>query len=78
MRRGGGAGRASRDGGASLGTWGAMVNSMALAETTSDAPVWAVWSKASTALKSELGDDTFGSWLAQAACGRAPTAGSAW
>jgi len=30
-------------------------------------PAGAVWIKASQALKSELGDDTFGSWLAQAA-----------
>ncbi|MFI4974250.1 MAG: chromosomal replication initiator protein DnaA [Caulobacterales bacterium] len=29
-------------------------------------PAGAVWVKASQALKSELGDDTFGSWLAQA------------
>jgi chromosomal replication initiator protein len=30
-------------------------------------PIDAVWGKASLALKHELGDDTFGSWLAQAA-----------
>jgi chromosomal replication initiator protein len=30
-------------------------------------PIDAVWGKASQALKRELGDDTFGSWLAQAA-----------
>ncbi len=43
------------------------MNSMTLASTTSSAAAWAVWSKASTALKSELGEDTYGSWLAQAA-----------
>ncbi len=35
-------------------------------------PVGAVWGKACAALRSELGDDTFGSWLAQAALKEAP------
>jgi chromosomal replication initiator protein len=39
------------------------------------APVDAVWGKASQALKRELGDDTFGSWLAQAAMREAVSGG---
>jgi chromosomal replication initiator protein len=35
-------------------------------------PVGAVWVKACAALKRELGDDTFGSWLAQAAVREGP------
>jgi chromosomal replication initiator protein len=38
-------------------------------------PAGTVWTKASQALKSELGDDTFGSWLAQAALRMAPDGG---
>jgi len=37
-----------------------------LAGMESVTPAGTVWVKASTALKSELGDDTYGSWLAQA------------
>ncbi|MGA0602943.1 chromosomal replication initiator protein DnaA [Caulobacter sp. KR2-114] len=38
-------------------------------------PAVAVWGKASQALKSELGDDTFGSWVAQAALRTLPDGG---
>ncbi|HEX7759707.1 MAG TPA: chromosomal replication initiator protein DnaA [Caulobacteraceae bacterium] len=38
-------------------------------------PAVAVWGKASQALRSELGDDTFGSWLAQAALRTMPDGG---
>jgi chromosomal replication initiator protein len=38
-----------------------------IATMASLTPAVAVWGKASQALRSELGDDTFGSWLAQAA-----------
>src|SRR5271167_732215 len=37
-----------------------------LADMESVTPAGVVWVKASRALRSELGDDTFGSWLAQA------------
>ncbi|MFI4935715.1 MAG: chromosomal replication initiator protein DnaA [Caulobacterales bacterium] len=43
-----------------------------LADMTSVTPAGVVWVKASQALKSELGDDTFGSWLAQACLRVAP------
>ncbi|HZZ35790.1 MAG TPA: DnaA/Hda family protein, partial [Caulobacteraceae bacterium] len=46
-----------------------------LAGATSMTPAGTVWTKASQALKSELGDDTFGSWLAQAALRMAPDGG---
>ena len=36
-------------------------------------PVGMIWGKASQALRHELGDDTFGSWLAQAAVRAAPS-----
>ncbi len=45
---------------------GQMANK-GFAGATSMTPAGTVWVKASQALKSELGDDTFGSWLAQAA-----------
>jgi chromosomal replication initiator protein len=35
-------------------------------------PVGALWGKACQELKRELGDDTFGSWLAQAAVREGP------
>ncbi|MHB8528300.1 MAG: chromosomal replication initiator protein DnaA [Caulobacteraceae bacterium] len=47
------------------------MNSMTLAR----AAAGVVWSKASQTLKNELGDDTFGSWLAQAAVRPAPDGG---
>jgi hypothetical protein len=37
-----------------------------LADMASVTPAGVVWVKASQALRTELGDDTFGSWLAQA------------
>ncbi len=43
-----------------------------LADMESVTPAGVVWVKASRALKSELGDDTFGSWLAQACLRAAP------
>jgi chromosomal replication initiator protein len=46
--------------------------SKGLADMESVTPAGAVWVKASLALKSELGDDTFGSWLAQACLRTAP------
>ncbi len=45
---------------------GQLMNKMS-AMATSDASTGGIWTKASHALKSELGDDAFGSWLAQAA-----------
>jgi chromosomal replication initiator protein len=45
-------------------------SNLALAHTTIPAP--AVWAKASGALKSELGEDAFSSWLARAALRCAP------
>jgi len=38
-----------------------------LAVATISTPTPAVWAQASAALKSELGEDAFGSWLARAA-----------
>jgi chromosomal replication initiator protein len=46
-----------------------------IAGMASMTPAVAVWGKASLALKSELGDDTFGSWLAQAALRIMPDGG---
>src|ERR1700690_1836257 len=43
-----------------------------LADMESVTPAGVVWVKASRALKGELGDDTFGSWLAQACLRTAP------
>jgi chromosomal replication initiator protein len=43
-----------------------------LADMASVTPAGVVWVKASQALKTELGDDTFGSWLAQACLRMAP------
>jgi chromosomal replication initiator protein len=43
-----------------------------LAMATISTPAPAVWAKASQALKSELGDDAFGSWLARAVLKPAP------
>ena len=45
------------------------------ANMAAETPVGALWGKACQALRHELGDDTFGSWLAQAveregSCGR--------
>src|SRR5580693_7088539 len=45
--------------------------SKGLAEMASVTPA-GVWTKASQTLKGELGDDTFGSWLAQACLRTAP------
>src|SRR5450755_3542527 len=53
-----------------MGEIGAMA-SKGLAEMASVTPA-GVWLKASLALKGELGDDTFGSWLAQACLRTAP------
>src|SRR5206468_9318355 len=53
---------------------GLMANK-GLAGATSMTPAGIVWIKASQALKSELGDDTFGSWLAHAALRMAPDGG---
>ena len=50
---------------------GQMANK-GLADMESVTPAGVVWVKASQALKSELGDDTFGSWLAQACLRAAP------
>ena len=41
----------------------------------SSAPAAMVWNRASLAIKGELGDDTYGSWLAQAALRAAPDGG---
>ena len=49
---------------------GSMANK-GLAEMASVTPA-GVWMKASQALRGELGDDTFGSWLAQACLRTAP------
>jgi chromosomal replication initiator protein len=43
-----------------------------LAETAVTAPLGMVWGKACAALKSELGEDTFGSWLGHAVLKEAP------
>ena len=53
---------------------GPMANK-GIAGMASMTPAVAVWGKASLALKSELGDDTFGSWLAQAALRIMPDGG---
>src|SRR5450631_3708588 len=53
-----------------MGEIGAMA-SKGLAEMASVTPA-GVWLKASLALKGELGDDSFGSWLAQACLRTAP------
>ncbi|HEX6865724.1 MAG TPA: DnaA N-terminal domain-containing protein, partial [Caulobacteraceae bacterium] len=42
------------------------------ASMAAQTPVGALWGKACQALRRELGDDTFGSWLAQAAVREAP------
>ncbi|HEX6860337.1 MAG TPA: chromosomal replication initiator protein DnaA [Caulobacteraceae bacterium] len=42
------------------------------ASMTAQSPVGALWGKACQALKRELGDDTFGSWLAQASLREGP------
>jgi chromosomal replication initiator protein len=56
-----------------MGT-GAMANK-GIASMASLTPAVAVWGKAVQALRSELGDDTFGSWLAQAALRTMPDGG---
>src|SRR5579863_4680774 len=43
-----------------------------LADMASVTPAGVVWVKASQALRAELGDDTFGSWVAQACLRLAP------
>jgi chromosomal replication initiator protein len=53
---------------------GQMANK-GIATMASLTPAVAVWGKASQALKSELGDDTFGSWVAQAALRTMPDGG---
>ncbi len=53
---------------------GQMANK-GIATMASLTPAVAVWGKASQALRSELGDDTFGSWLAQAALRTMPDGG---
>src|SRR3984885_3072008 len=64
------AGRGSRTAVRDWGVEGAMA-SKGLAEMASVTPA-GVWVKASQALKGELGDDTFGSWLGQACLRTAP------
>src|ERR1700723_560418 len=64
------AGRGSRTAVRDWGVEGPMA-SKGLAERASVTPA-GVWVKASQALKGELGDDTFGSWLAQACLRTAP------
>ena len=53
---------------------GQMANK-GIAGMASTTPAVAVWGKASLTLKSELGDDTYGSWLAQAALRTMPDGG---
>src|SRR3984885_10699081 len=67
------AGRGSRTAVRDWGVEGPMA-SKGLAEMASVTPA-GVWVKASRALKSELGDDTFGSWLAQACLRTSPDGG---
>jgi chromosomal replication initiator protein len=51
------------------------MNNKGMAAMASATPAGAVWGKAAQALRSELGDDTYGSWLAQAALRTLPDGG---